>query len=281
MDDVTRSREGDAANKRSWEVYDLVRKFFLIIEGQDYGSIEEPLRKPRRIVISAFVLTIDGRLIMFTAGHVVERLKLAQSQGAQYREWRINDGSAGKAYLQIPFDLELEKWWVQDDREAGIDLAFRALHPLIARNLKAGGVLPPDDRWWLGGEPQQCTPWFLFGVPEETVSGNISSLAMIPVQPLTSLPDEARVHHTRLGDRLVYAQRIPILPAPGCAPVEDPAGMSGGPVIGYREPTEPGKWNATLHLIGIQSGYLDRDKILTIFPLQGVLEEIEAALKRE
>jgi hypothetical protein len=39
------------------------------------------------------------------------------------------------------------------------------------------------------------------------------------------------------------------------------------------------KRHSTLHLIGIQSGYLPREKIATVFPLQGVLEEIEAHLR--
>ncbi len=99
MHDLARSRDADAATKRSRIVYDLIRKFFLIIEGRDYGTVEQQLRKPRRIAISAFVLAIDGRPVLFTAGHVIERLKLAQSQGAQHREWRINDGSAGRGHL--------------------------------------------------------------------------------------------------------------------------------------------------------------------------------------
>jgi hypothetical protein len=168
-------------------------------------------------------LVIDGRVIPFTAGHAIQNVKRAISQGAQIRDWQINDGTAGSGHMPMPLDPVLEKWFVNDARDAGIDIAFTALHPLVVRGLQAGGVRPPDDRWWFARPPQDCTPWFVFGTPSETVPFEpptkvIALPTMIPIEPLDSLPPEVRGRYTKLRDRLVFAKRVPLPESPGTVP---------------------------------------------------------------
>lgn len=182
----------------------------------------------------------------------------------------------------IPYDPALEKWIVIDERDIGIDLAFTVLSPVYARGLAAGGINPPDEQWWLNVSPHDCIPWFVFGTPSETVGQApgrlIAHPTMIPIQPLPDLPTEVRASSVSVGPNLLYAQLVRSTPPKDLVPVSDLDGMSGGPVIGLRRPADSGKKHDTLHIVGIQSGWLPRWQILTICPLQGVLEAIKTHL---
>jgi hypothetical protein len=272
----------DDAAARSQTVFDIFRKWYVSIDYCHVGFVGEPKGTPTWFSISAFVLIIDGRWILFTAVHVIQRLKLALSQGAEITGWYLNDGVAGSDMPALPYDPALEKWVAIDDRDIGIDLAFTVLSPLYAHGLASGGIVPPNDVWWLDVSPHDCMPWFVFGTPSETirqVPGRvIAHPTMIPIEPLTELPEEARSSSVQLGSNLLYAQLSRSSPPKNLVPISDLDGMSGGPVIGLRRQAESGSEHDTLHIVGIQSGWLPRWKILTVSTLQGVLEAINAHL---
>jgi hypothetical protein len=274
----------DEAAARSQLVFDSIRRFFVTIEGWHYATPEGPLAERRLVVLSAFVLILDKQLFLCTAGHSISELKNAIGKGNVYRDWRINDAIAGSTHPAIPYDMRPDDWLLDYRPDAGVDLALVDLHPVIARGLAAGKVRAPNDMWWYDGDPTECPVWFIFGVPAETFERitpkkHIIKPTMLPVEPLRSLPDDVRRRYTRIGDRLLFAERGSVVPAPGSISIEALDGMSGGPVVALRQTPDGDKRRSTLHLIGIQSGYLPREKIATVFPLQGVLEEIEAHLR--
>jgi hypothetical protein len=262
-------------------VFSVVRKWYISIDYHHVGFIGSALGEPAWHCASAFVLQIEERCLLFTAGHVIQDLKRALSQGAVVDRWQINDGAAGASHSPIPYDPELELWIAIDDRELGIDLAFSVLPAFVARGLLAAGVMPPGSSWWLDASPYECAPWFVFGTPSETLHeaapGRVVALpTMFTADPLSEGPPSGTIApDTRLGPHLLYAKLPPRRPIPGTRPIKDLDGVSGGPVVGLRR-TES---TATLHIIGIQSGVLESAEILTVCPLRGFLEVIETYLR--
>jgi hypothetical protein len=275
------------AEGRSQIAFKLFCKWYVSILYRHVGFVGEAPANPMWHIASAFVLLVAGRWLLFTAGHVVEKWQRDQSQGAIVDQWRISDAHAGAGFQEIPIEPDIEKWIAIHDDARGIDLGFIELHPLYAQQLAAGGIRPPGDAWWLSpaDSPHDCSPWLIFGTPEERVKREPSGLVsfwptMLPVRPLTELPPEVRLSEP-LGEKLIFAKVVDDLPMkPGEKPIRNMEGMSGGPVVGVREPTDPAVAHSTLHIVGIQSGWLPNSRIATIYPLRGVLEVIEAALSR-
>jgi len=259
--------------------YSLFCKWYVSILYRHVGFIGALPAEPQWHVASAFVLKVGGRWLLFTAGHVVQKWKFDQSQGAIADQWKISDALAGARFPEVPFDPDFGKWIAIDDDSIGIDLAFVELRELYARQLHAGGITPPDDVWWLTDAPHDCSPWLIFGTPEERVSREASGRVvfkptMLPVRPLTELPPEVRLAKP-LGKNLIFAQVVDLPMEPGEEQIKDMAGMSGGPVVGVRQPDDPAGDHSTLHIVGIQSGWLPNSRVATIYPLRGVLEIIE------
>jgi hypothetical protein len=75
------------AEARSQAVFDLLRKWYVSIDYCHVGFIGQPQRAPAWHTVSAFVLLVDKRWILFTAGHVIQHLKHALSQGAEITGW--------------------------------------------------------------------------------------------------------------------------------------------------------------------------------------------------
>jgi len=276
----------EGTEDRSQAAFNLFCKWYVSITYRELGTVEARLAKPIPRVASAFVLKIAGRWLLFTAGHLIQGLKHRMSQGTLYDGWEINDAAAGGGYPPIPFAPEFERWTAIDDRDVGVDLAFVPLHPIYARQLHAAGITPPDSVWWLNETPHECSPWLIFGTPEETIqqlpSGKVLFCpTMLPVEPLKEIPTNVLAADAVLGKNLIFA-RVVDLPMKGTVKaVRNLDGMSGGPVIGVREPGDPDAEHSKLHIVGIQSGWLPNSRIATIYPLRGVLEVIEAHLQKE
>ena len=150
-------------------VFGVARKWYVSIDYHLGGFVGEPSGAPSWHSASAFVLQIDERRLLFTAGHVIEYLKDVLSQGAVIDRWQVNDGTAGSGHPAIPYEPDLGHWVSIDDRKLGIDLAFSVLPAIVARRLLAAGVMPPNSTWWLDASPYDCAPWFVFGTPSETL----------------------------------------------------------------------------------------------------------------
>ena len=95
-------------------------------------------------VFSGFVVSVVGEWFYITAGHILKDIRTAIEAGTTFDVWRLGDQTAGNLFnnTAIPYAFELDKWFVLEDSEAGLDYATVHLGGLYRKQLEAGGVSP-------------------------------------------------------------------------------------------------------------------------------------------
>ncbi|MFO1021577.1 MAG: hypothetical protein U0903_12905 [Planctomycetales bacterium] len=213
----------------------------------------------RCFVYSGFVLSIKGRWMIATAGHILktfdenaDRIWLAESS-------IIDSFGDGHSKHSIPFNLKDAPKFYRYDKELGVDFGLIMLNSNVERLLQANNIVPIDEQNWINLEADKATFHILIGLPtcfqdeKGILSGKRYQLspAMLIVNKLDPTPDNIpQTEYSRFVGQIDNRLNFDIL------------GMSGGPIIGF-SPDRTRYW-----VVAIQSGWLAKRKINFGCPIQ-------------
>lgn len=220
------------------------------------------------LVFSGFVVEIAGAWFYVSAGHILKDIRLALSKGATFDVWRLGDQTAGDKYngVAIPYNFNIEDWFVLEDAERGLDYAAVLLRELYCRQLEAGGVAAIGKDAW-ADHLTEHDYWALVGIPSETVQydGEARITAKWVVVPLVAASEPA------LACEKVENQFYATLAEGSEGVVKDLDGMSGGPIFTFKKVS--GVWRYSV--IGVQSGWYPMSKTVAACPFSSFGEAIE------
>lgn len=210
-------------------------------------------------VFSGFVVAVEGEWFYVTAGHILRRVQAALAGGSTFGIWRLGDQTAGNRFAgtAIPYAFEIDRWFVLDDSDAGLDYATVHLGGLYRQLLEAGGVLPLGSGAW-SDHTDEHEHWALVGIPSESVSYNQRTQisARVVVAPLT--PTSAPESAGNRAQNQFYAKLL----EDSDGVVKDIDGMSGGPIFMLCDTGETWKYN----LIGVQSAWYRDSRVIAACP---------------
>ena len=141
----------------------------------------------RKFVHTAFAFSVGGSWLLLTAGHCIEEVQQARSAGYELMRCVLLDclGVNAKHLEPVPFDYDAanplpichDKAW---------DYGAMFLSDNTCMLLKANGVTPFDEQWWIG-EPDDVEAYFLLGAPAEITTASVAGVklgaAMARVSP--------------------------------------------------------------------------------------------------
>lgn len=205
---------------------------------------------------SAFVMKVEGRWLLVTAGHCLRRLEdLHNSGNYEITACGLYDGWTPRGPSDpIPFRYTDSVRDYVDDEELGLDIGFIELPPLLARTLSAGGVEPLGPEHWATAD-EGFVGYVVLGQPTELYQvirrgENVVDARVDPV--LISLTKcEPPANMIKPAARF-YGQLAPQTRFSDGGALNDIDGMSGGPIFGLRQHAS-GK--LTYSLIAVQGSW--------------------------
>ncbi len=251
----------------------LTDQFFRTI-GRHFVSLSCVQRVPGQqtgqvLVFSGFLIEAGGIWFYLTAGHILRDLKAALAGGVRFDTWRLDDQTAGNRFegAAIPFDFDIDRWLVIEDKEVGLDYAAVVLDAFYCRQLTAGGAVPVGRIAW-GDHTEAHDFWAVVGIPSETVRYDHQTLieGRIVVMPLISCEPPEGAGET--AQNKFFAR----IKDPGN--VRNMLGVSGGPVFALFKDEEGWRYK----LIGIQSAWYRPEGIIAACPTSSLAIELEVLI---
>ena len=144
--------------------------------------------KRQSYAYSGFLVLIGDDWVVMTAGHSVEGIKKATSQGFKVDVFDLIDSfSSGTHKRSLPIGCVLEDWHssYSHDNPGGMDIAFKKLDPFHQRALKANNMSPinlAEDFSRLKKSPVEML--MLAGLPDEKTNiGNAAARLTVVIIP--------------------------------------------------------------------------------------------------
>lgn len=223
-------------------------------------------------VFSGFVVAVAGQWFYMTAGHILRDIRKALEGGSTFNFWRFGDQTAGNRFnnTAIPYDFNIEQWFVLEESDAGLDYATVHIGGLYRQQLDAGGVTALDKNAW-GDHLAEHEYWALIGIPQETVSYDRETIisARFVMAPL--LPTDAPPLAEQKAQNQFYAK----LADDSEQFVQDVVGMSGGPVFMLRQVNDSWKYK----VIGVQSGWYPSTRVVAVCPFATFGQALEPVVE--
>lgn len=223
-------------------------------------------------VFSGFVVAVAGQWFYMTAGHILRDIRKALEGGSTFKIWRFGDQTAGNRFnnTAIPYDFNIEQWFVLEESDAGLDYATVHISGLYRQQLDAGGVTALDKNAW-GDHLAEHEHWALIGIPQETVSYDRETIisarfVMTPLLPTDAPP---------LAEQKVQNQFFAKLADDSEQFVQDVVGMSGGPVFMLRQINDSWKYK----VIGVQSGWYPSTRVVAVCPFATFGQALEPVVE--
>lgn len=198
----------------------------------------------RQLVHTAFAFSVCGHWLLMTAGHCITEIEEARSAGYELAKCKILDclGVNAKHREPVPFDYDAAK----PNRICKDDTwDYGAMMPSdnTCALLRANGVVAFDEQWWLG-EPVDVDAYYLCGAPAEITAASVSGVklgaAMARVAPVAKRPEG----FCDTNAPMFYGELIE-------NPLSSLKGMSGGPILSFKNKCEDGKGRYWLHAMQV------------------------------
>lgn len=234
---------------------------------------QPPGNKPEKLLFfSGFVVEIGDEWFYITAGHILRDIRRAQEGGSTLDVWRLGDNTARHSFKDtaVPFDFELDQWFVLEDAELGLDYAAVPLLPFFRRQLEVGGVQPIDRRAW--GTPDMAHDhWVLAGTPSESVIYDGETIitarfVTVLLEPADVPPDAGLKAENQFYARLTEGSE---------SALKNIDGMSGGPI--FMLISDGDKWRYAV--IGVQSGWYRSSRVIAACPFTSFALAIQDAIR--
>lgn len=206
----------------------------------------------RRGVYSAFVISIQEKWFLITAGHCLREIENCQNEGYKIIKMDLVDciGNNPKHFHSVPFDYkpELSCYMYSD----GYDYGVLLIEDYFCSSLKANGIIPLCEDVW-DKQPSDPDFYAMLGIPSQisefTEDEMVISSVLIGVKRNDSLSSEFEKNNAPT----LYGQ----IEIDGF--ISDIKGMSGGPIFSFKI-DEDGKLR--YWLCAVQSRWLDGKKLI-------------------
>ncbi|HTC52234.1 MAG TPA: hypothetical protein VK700_09885 [Steroidobacteraceae bacterium] len=257
--------EADREREARYYLRHVVPIYFELRKAQD-------VRQP---VHTAFAFSVAGCWVLMTAGHCITEIKQAREAGWELQKAYILDslGVNAKYPGPVPFDYDgAHPMPICHDEAWDYGVMFPNENTIAL--LKANGVTPFDEQWWTD-EPDDVDAFFLLGAPDQITTASVSGVklgaAMARVLPLTGRPDgfcetNAPMFYGELAEN----------------PLSSVRGMSGGPIVSFKNGPEGGPGKYWLHAMQVSqvkgSKYISG---IRIAPLGGFMKAIAEGKHRD
>ena len=229
--------------------------------------------------VSGFVISIRDNWFWITAGHVIERIRIAKEKGQLLGDWHLDDSDALGARFNIPIPFDFDdafKLFFYDDT-LGMDYALIYLSPYYRNLLIRNNIKPLNEQAWRIGIPEDFDFYLLIGLPDELVRLPMNTevimkgCVLIPIQRiyeppsgvLTALPR----FYGKIPDKVANSEYV----------IEDISGMSGGPIFGFKKDSED---QLRYWVVALQSGWFKSERIITACPVQDFADWIDSELEK-
>lgn len=232
--------------------------------------------------LSGFVIAIGERWFLVTAGHVLDDIDRAETNGQLFTNWHVEDqfGIDAASEDPIPFDYHRAMKARIVDAALGLDYGCIGLGLMYQRLMEKNGIVPLSKETWASSLAEEFDHYFLLGIPAhltETLDDaeSVTVSRSVVLHQLDRLPDNypgfkatLPLFHGRLADS--------VSPVDG-TPLTDLRGASGGPIFGVRRDSE-GAYR--YKLVAIQSGWLPSERVVEACPIAPFAELIERECRR-
>jgi hypothetical protein len=148
----------------------------LVCLAVQYVELDEkgcPKGQEKFIAYSAFVMSMNDRWFLVTAGHALKELdSLLDARRIKITSCCIADyfGKDAKVHYPTPFPYdESSPRWSIDDRLLGLDLGLVYLRKLYRDGMEANGIMPVSERNWVRQHEVAFDAYYILGFPKELV----------------------------------------------------------------------------------------------------------------
>jgi hypothetical protein len=221
----------------------------------------------RQFVHTAFLLAVEGRWLLMTAGHCVREIETARAQGGVLTQCMLIDsmGEGAVHYHPVPFPYD-DAYPMHIGVNERIDYGVLVPRENTCHLLAANGIEPFDEDAW-DTDPGEIQDLLLVGFPAElnvlqgdrvTFTASMFRVTRYPERP-EDFPEEE-------VDIYFYGRAIE-------HPLGTLRGCSGGPIVAISPPDQEG--TARYHLVAMQVSTLGRDiKGMLMPPLGQLIREL-------
>jgi len=235
------------------------------------GKSKQP---PGAFAASGFVISVHGEWFWISAGHVIheinERMETRRMTTCRFVDtWGENRVSR----VTIPVEYsEIQKGVI--DGFDGLDCVAVPLPDLYVQLLLANGIVPIDEEAWRKvGDISKFEGGLLMGLPFELASHTLNegiieslqTLVLIGIRFVAQPPSEE-------GEKKIFPRIFAAIPSKEPSSIK---GMSGGPVLGLRRTPDGLRY----WIVGIQSGWYESERIISVSPLKFIGEFLESYQK--
>lgn len=231
----------------------------------DLDHHQEPRDPATPFFCSGFLLSLDERWYLVTAGHVLKNMEEAVREGRHFYEgFKLVDcyGSRAPHKDPIPFDFDAANKVYQYDEENGLDYALIAISPLYQKLLEANNVIAIREPDWERWKRTRYKDHFMLGFQKELIEQAVVPGAndyLVRGQPV---PTFIYVHKLRSPPANLRKTKYPRFVGqvgPNDS-VGNLAGMSGGPIFGVTSKSKHG-------IVAIQSAWLPTSRVIFGCPI--------------
>ena len=234
---------------------------------------ENPVGDEKFYSYSGFVISIGGNWFIVTAGHVLQDLE----EKSRHKQILITGrvladyfGPEAISNAPIPFDVLNEPKVFIDDTDLGLDVGVIYLRPYYQKLLEANQVLPAPFRREAIDDYSQFYGFGIVGFPNEKTktlassndpqAGGTVMPVLVPIQLDAEVPVDDRPFPRIVGHAIDMGDLASI------------EGISGGPMLGYREDGE----QTLYEVIGLQSRWLKSEARTFCCPILPFLQLLAA-----
>jgi hypothetical protein len=230
--------------------------------------------------LSGFIISVRGIWHIITAGHIIADVDQAIERGQKLNQWMLDDtfGLEAEHNDPVPFDyLRTNRFHFYQD---GYDYGLIELSPYYRDHLIANHIEPMDEKIWDKKWPENFDGFLMLGFPSQLVRARRfdknrvyieRSVALIKVERIDQPPADMVVAANRFYGRIASrADCLAQIPGGPDATFTDIDGMSGGPIIAFRqEQTGFRYW-----LYAVQSAWNKETRIIAACPIENFMHAL-------
>jgi hypothetical protein len=214
-------------------------------------------------------MIIHGHLVMCTAAHVIDEIRIVMDSGVRLSHWHINDlFTKSSEDVVYPFNVMGQDHFRLRDDQLGLDYCLIYIDWLTAENMRQSGVRAITREQT--GDASEADKLVLTGFASDFTHKNGSSISqrhyVLGVtqieRPNNWLPEE---NQASLFGRLDTAESHDLNTV-------HIGGMSGGPIFGLYKQTNG---NSKIRLVAVQTGWSETTRVITACPIDPFLTAME------
>lgn len=253
-------------------------KHVVILGGWAERFVDGKVTKEGQFLFPGVILEMHGIWLWATAGHCLKENLDEQIEAVSlkivscgFADWF---GADATHMFPIPFAYTPGCGYYIDDASAGLDFGLIVIPSLTRKGFEANGIFPVPRSHWLEQDGLNFDHYKIVGCPSEMIQG-------------TETRDG--VDQTRFKNVIIAVERLQPSEVSGDVadswfvgriredvPHFDIAGMSGGPIFGFRT-DEQGQWR--YYLVALQSSWRESTRIVFGCSLRYFAEAVHNALQ--